>query len=175
MIEIETVFILGAGSSHPYGYPTGKELRTYICDDFAGEIDGVFNRSGIEGRIAASTYQVDDFSKAFKNSNTRTIDLFLSRNQNYSEIGRLAIVLSLLRSERESTFGGGIKSPDQDWYDLLFHMMTHTLNRSDSYKSFEQNKVTFITFNYDRSLEHFLYMSLKTLSVKRKMLRLFPR
>ena len=30
MITEETLFILGAGASNPYGFPTGKELRSYI-------------------------------------------------------------------------------------------------------------------------------------------------
>ena len=38
--------------------------------------------------------------------------------------------------------------------------MTESLIQPDSYINFKNNKVTFITFNYDRSLEHFLYESL---------------
>ena len=38
--------------------------------------------------------------------------------------------------------------------------MTKTLIEPDSWKRFGENKVSFITFNYDRSLEHFLYDSL---------------
>ena len=37
MIKEETVFILGAGASCPYGYPDGKELREQICSNFARE------------------------------------------------------------------------------------------------------------------------------------------
>jgi hypothetical protein len=32
MIDTETVFILGAGASKPYGYPTGYELKEFICE-----------------------------------------------------------------------------------------------------------------------------------------------
>ncbi len=32
MIEQETVFILGAGASFPYGYPNGDELRKSIIE-----------------------------------------------------------------------------------------------------------------------------------------------
>jgi hypothetical protein len=39
--------------------------------------------------------------------------------------------------------------------------MSETLSTPLSYKDFPSNKLTFITFNYDRSLEHFLYGSLK--------------
>lgn len=30
MIKTNTLFILGAGASKPFGYPTGKELRDLI-------------------------------------------------------------------------------------------------------------------------------------------------
>lgn len=32
MITENTVFILGAGGSCPYGYPTGMRLKDLICD-----------------------------------------------------------------------------------------------------------------------------------------------
>jgi len=38
--------------------------------------------------------------------------------------------------------------------------MTSSFNRPDDYKHFCENKVAFITFNYDRSLEYFLYDSI---------------
>lgn len=31
MITENTIFILGAGASKPYGFPTGAELREQIC------------------------------------------------------------------------------------------------------------------------------------------------
>ncbi len=38
MIEDRTVFILGAGASCPYGYPSGRELREEIYSYFANDI-----------------------------------------------------------------------------------------------------------------------------------------
>ena len=34
MITKPTVFILGAGASKPYGYPTGDGLKDFIVDQF---------------------------------------------------------------------------------------------------------------------------------------------
>jgi hypothetical protein len=39
--------------------------------------------------------------------------------------------------------------------------MTESLIKPNSYINFKNNKVTFITFNYDRSLEYFFYESLR--------------
>jgi len=38
-----TVFILGAGASKPYGYPTGQELREYICKEFQTDLQTLIN------------------------------------------------------------------------------------------------------------------------------------
>ena len=48
MIERSTLFILGAGSSNPYGYPTAKQLRTFIVNDFIIEYVNKFH-GGIWG------------------------------------------------------------------------------------------------------------------------------
>jgi hypothetical protein len=47
----------------------------------------------------------------------------------------------------------------QDWYSLLFNRMISTLKGPDDYIRFRNNKVRFITFNYDRSFEYFLHDS----------------
>jgi hypothetical protein len=49
---------------------------------------------------------------------------------------------------------------DRDWYKELFNLMDEKLRGPDAYLDFKENNVDFITFNYDRSLEHFLYDSL---------------
>lgn len=49
---------------------------------------------------------------------------------------------------------------DIDWYSYLFHKLTDWINNKNDYINFGENLVQFITFNYDRSLEHFLYESL---------------
>jgi len=89
-----------------------------------------------------------------------SIDLFLSRQPRFKEVGKLAILLSVLRHERESRFAHNAKEPDRDWYSFLYDRMTRESISKDGYKEFAQNKVAFITFNYDRSLEYFLFRSL---------------
>lgn len=156
MITEETVFILGAGASKPYNYPTGHELRLNICRNFvkdikeyAGQID--------ELQLEKLVFEASKFTESFLNSSTPSIDLFLERNQNYSILGKIAIVINILKAEHNSNLH---LDNDQDWYSYIFHRMTNDLTAPDSYNYFGSNKVTFITFNYDRSLEHFFYESL---------------
>ena len=67
--------------------------------------------------------------------------------------------MSIFDAERDSKFREDIET-NQDWYSYLYRRMTSSLVSPDSYKNFRGNNVTFITFNYDRPLEHFLYESL---------------
>lgn len=165
MIAEKTVFILGAGASYPYGYPTGKELRKYIYSDFKSYFqqfsDYYYTNETISSSANTLFSEVDAFTKSFKDSSDLSIDLFLACNDKFSKIGKLAIMLSIFDYERKSKFREDSIFPDQDWYSYLYNRMRISLTKPDSYKEFGQNDVAFITFNYDRSLEYFLYDSLR--------------
>ena len=160
MIDIDTVFILGAGASNPYGYPTGNGLRKAICSNFTGRFSGIFRMTRTSDLKATWTSKADQLATIFNKSSTPSIDLFLARNNQFSDVGKLAIILSIFDAERASEFREKSEKPDHDWYTYLFHRMSKTLIDPESYKNFSNNKVTFITFNYDRSLEQFFYESL---------------
>jgi hypothetical protein len=162
MITEDTLFILGAGASFPYGFPTGKELRRKICKEFSQDYSVLIKHrasptpdyfDGDEIKIAVN------FANIFFKSSTPSIDLFLARNHNFSEIGRKAIALTIWKAENNSIFREDVDQ-SQDWYSYLYQRMTETLTDPDNYKLIDQNKISFITFNYDRSLEYFLYESI---------------
>jgi hypothetical protein len=48
-----------------------------------------------------------------------------------------------------------------DWYSYLFDQLTAGLVGKDALPDFSDGRVAFITFNYDRSLEYFLYESVR--------------
>jgi len=65
-------------------------------------------------------------------------------------LGKLAIANALIPFENiDSLFS------TDSWYKLFFNMLNSKFN------DFEKNKISFITFNYDRSLEQFLMTTLK--------------
>lgn len=162
MISHQTVFILGAGASAPYEYPTGKILRKIICKESVENFrDCILNSPSISTpRKVNLKSDIEELSRVFYDSSTSSIDLFLSRNHRFADIGRMAIALSILLKEETSRFREDIRRQSPDWYSFLFNKMTNTLTEPDSYKYFKDNKVSFITFNYDRSFEYFLYESL---------------
>jgi len=161
MIEEETVFILGAGASCPYGYPDGKELREQICSSFVTDSQAFFEAQG-SGKplITGALVNAKTFVKKFHNSSIKSIDLFLARNPEFMQVGKWAIIFRIFAAEKNSTFREQMPNRNQDWYLYLFERLTDELVRKEDYVHFGENNVSFITFNYDRSLEHFLYESL---------------
>jgi len=172
MIKENTVFILGAGASNPYGLPTGDELRKYLCNEFSHDYEMNILAQIQEGHLSKDFEHREAidmariFARNFTNSHTPSIDLYLSRKRDEPEtvfMGKMAIIFSILKSEQSSQFEPNIqddKKKEQDWYFELYARMTNTLIEPDSYKLFGDNNVSFITFNYDRTLEHFFYISI---------------
>jgi hypothetical protein len=160
MIKKNTVFILGAGASKPFGYPTGWELRDEIIKKFLSYFQHLFVFDKCIPNDLRSNY-VDlapKFIEDLKRSNPdSSIDLFLSRNKQYAEIGKIAITLIIMHSEITGTFRNNSFNSGQDWYSYLFSKMSETLPGPNDYKKLKDNKINFITFNYDRSFEHLLY------------------
>jgi len=158
MITKPTVLILGAGASMNYGFPSGLQLKAMICK-------AIKERSGIFNDLVEATDDTDhvvDFYKNFLLSSEFSIDAFLEHNKKYYDVGRRAIANVLLRIEgQEELFDKWIDkwldpdNKDKHWYQLLFSKL------NAPFEDFEQNDLTIITFNYDRSLEYFLWESMK--------------
>jgi hypothetical protein len=71
MIDRSTVFILGAGASVPYGYPTGFQLRNDIIGSFPRELEGLLTKSGadtevIRDSVSSATDMVAKFRDSMK-------------------------------------------------------------------------------------------------------------
>jgi len=158
-----TAFILGAGASVPYGYPTAKGLREFIIKEFRQKYIEYLH---IEKHISIDEARnsTDKFSfliSSFKESSIESFDLFLSRNRKeYYNAGKFILAWCILYFETISKFNEDLENPEQDWYRLLFKELTSEMIRSNDLEKFRQNRLNIITFNYDRSLEEYLSRSL---------------
>jgi hypothetical protein len=184
LVNKKTVFVLGAGASCPYGYPSGAQLRTEICLGFKNDYLKYFKDNGLGHTIEGKNRwdQINRFIYAFNNSSTPSIDLFMARNHKWADIGKYIIAYQILTAEQRSSFRELVlvqrewyerqtnltSTPDfvrkgyfkgDDWYSYLFHRLTAGLIKPDELPDFSKDKISFITFNYDRSLEYFLYDS----------------
>jgi hypothetical protein len=138
-------FILGAGASVPYDFPTGKGLVQDIVEQFA-------DYDIYKTAFGWNKSDILELKKALKFSGLSSIDSFLENRDEYLDKGLLFIIWAIGRRESvENLFS--YKS--DNWYRYLFNRFKSKLG------DFYSNKVSFITFNYDRSLEVFLEKSLQ--------------
>ena len=152
MISKPTVLILGAGASFHAGYPIGMQLVTQICTNNSRPVIGPL----------PTRWSNDDwnsFTTRLSRSAHSSIDAFLELShadanlrKNDADLGKFLIAQTLKQNETtEALFPMGKTT----WYHTLFQSML-----VKGKPNFEKNKLSIITFNYDRSLEHFIFTAL---------------
>lgn len=185
MSEVKTVMIVGAGASREALLPTGAELKDIIAEmlDFTNAADGRIQRG--DGMISqtfrqlahdeGSVQRIQQYISAAWHIRDAlpvalSIDNFLDSHSGNREIeicGKLAIVRAILKAERGSNLWVDdsnihnklelIKLKDT-WYlslgQLLFSCRKNEIEGRLS-------SVSFIVFNYDRCVEHFIFWGLK--------------
>lgn len=181
MITDNIVFILGAGASQPFGFPTGQQLVTEIYEalEYTKETEWVpeppsqkihfsYNAGGIEREIDDDTRShnqlvqmlldsgfkknfIEQFRQSLVQSQLNSIDAFLERRTEFIPIGKMAIAYVLLKYENHEE----VMSQNSDWYRYIWNRL------NTSFLEFEKNKLSIITFNYDRSFEYYLFNAFK--------------
>ncbi len=147
----------------PYGFPSGKDLVEQICAATLPHV--VSSRTGMAKSLEMNqitklfhsqfgTNTTEEFGNALYLSQKPSIDTFLEHRKKFIDIGKFAIALLILDKEIKDNIIS-FESRGKGCYQYLFN----TLNTS--WEGFATNKVSFITFNYDRSLEQYMYISLK--------------
>src|SRR5215472_7632129 len=149
MITNPTVLVLGAGASADYGFPLGYTLVVQICAGLSSVDSNLYKQLLSCG---FTTDEIEGFRKAFELSGQLSIDTFLEHRPEFLDIGKATIACCLIPSEDETNFYR--RSGRYRWYEYLFSRMTATK------EEFSRNQLSVLTFNYDRSLEHFLYLAL---------------
>lgn len=204
MFRQRTVFILGAGASWHYGYPTGEKVVTDVIEEaevlanhftqwrFHGQFlsdyanakkaDGSPNDPASLNSRAKS--DCDELARKLRAVNPVVIDYFLGWNSGLKEIGRFVIALVILKAEaqwahlrhnrnralalKESPY------PDErdrridaskfkdDWCRFVINQL---VSGSSDFQQILDSPVSFITFNYDTSLERRLDQGLRSLEM----------
>jgi hypothetical protein len=145
---MKNIFILGAGASKPYGFPTGMELREWSIKN----VYNVFDSNDYLKQFISRKQQLDDFKIAFNKSNTNSIDLFLTRNKQYDFIGKAIIAHKMIECEKRGL--SYIEDKNDDWYFFFYNRLTDGITEISQLKNIF-NDFSFMTFNYDRSFESY--------------------
>lgn len=153
VITNNVVLVLGAGASSPYGFPLGNELVYEALYPVENDDYGVKFLEGQLLKIDVKEEELKAFRKALEASLTTSIDAFLETRDEFEELGKLIIAYLLMIREDPILLFQHERDPEnrETWYGTLFRFM-HTPNWS----RFAGNKLSIITYNYDRSLEYCL-------------------
>lgn len=179
-------FVLGAGSSYEVNMPTGGDLKGKIASSLAFKIDDSRRMAGGDDQIREALYELgqrrgsahslNDYYSAAKRisaamSQAPSIDNFIDShrsNPTIAEVGKLAIASTILKAERNSAI---YVSPDKiyntvnfqrvadTWFNAFFQLVC--LNAQEEDLPSRLARVRVVTFNYDRTLEHFLYHAIQ--------------
>lgn len=163
MIEKPTVFVLGAGAHCSYGFPSGRKLKQEIVATVRSSLQPSDNYSLLRLTTAGLGIPVEEvqqarvvaFANALERSGQGSIDAFLNANRHQSgfdTIGKAAIAQILLEREHSAN------ATNDDWLSYLFEVMIDGVDNPSDF--INKNKVYFITFNYDRFLERWLFEKL---------------
>jgi hypothetical protein len=175
MITQDTVLILGAGASMAYGFPSGQKLKSLIWQKLENCRDVIPIAFGADIATLAQREAFDVFVENFREnlllSPDYSIDSFLEHhNDDYKKLGKIGIASVLLPLERKrylyddwmlsfttENFSSIIRPKDGHWYQYLFNQIC----KHCKFEEFSCNKISVITFNYDRSLEYYLLNCLR--------------
>ena len=178
-------FVLGAGSSFEVSMPTGDELKSRIAralsfesgrfgtpkggdDQVCEALERLSQRSGSQAR---SRYFAAAELISAAMPQAPSIDNFIDSHRSNSlvaEVGKVAIASEILKAERASKL---YTSPNSNgnrldftqikdsWFNSFFQLVA--LNAQEEDLPDRLQRVRVVSFNYDRTLEHFLFHSIQ--------------
>lgn len=155
----KTIFILGAGASAPYGFPSGEKLVALIIKELENILTHTQREKSLVGRLLAKEEMMDlvlinKFKDCLFLSQAYSIDAFLSKRKEFREIGKLLIAAILLEHEKicwDNHYLFRPQEPEEHWYRYFFNEI----------KDQQEYDFRIYTFNYERSLEYFLVQTFR--------------
>ncbi|KQR29890.1 hypothetical protein ASF91_13645 [Rhizobium sp. Leaf155] len=180
MFVRKTVFIVGAGASYEIGLPVGSALTGIIGEKLDIRENGSWDSSGDThvvsaianmargGSYGATMRRYSIAAQAISTAMPQaiSIDNYLHTHADDADIvtmGKLGIAASILEAENRSSIykkEHGRYSIDfgavTSWHNTFCKMLTENVQRQNLEKIFDN--VAFITFNYDRCIEHYVSM-----------------
>lgn len=184
MFNQKTLFIIGAGAGKEIEMPLGADLSRIIANKTnISSSDGQLVKPGasqiahVLRRLAAARgeqfekWRIEACAISEGIHHARSIDAYLNTHKNNEAIqiaGKLAITESILEAEnkcylqREYGHWRDVDRANASWFPDLFYIMHDGVGKADDIRNIFTN-VSFISFNYDRCLEQYLFHAVKEL------------
>jgi hypothetical protein len=179
-------FIIGAGASNEVGMPTGYHLKSAIANALSFYVDEFRRLAGGDSTIRECLYKLAQNSSGALDVNVflqaahlinrampqaPSIDNFIDShrsNEQIADVGKLAIAAEILKAEKACKLFVDQRNVrneipfnevDDTWFNAFFQLITLNAQFSDISERFRAVRI--ITFNYDRTLEHYLHQALQ--------------
>lgn len=147
MIKTPTVFVLGAGASQPYGFPTAARLVAIAQRDGRGSVSSILGAAGFPQE------EIHAFLDRLRGSG-QSVDAFLERQPAFKKVGKAFLAMQLLPLEDDTSLCNAAE--DVDWHRyVIAGMCPPTPSR------FVGNRLKVVTFNFDRSFERRLFLMVR--------------
>jgi hypothetical protein len=181
------VFVIGAGAGFEYRMPLGSDLASGIARDTPFYFENYSSRPSrgdpdlfaiLYRKLASDPAALQRFVDAGNKlsaaiSSSISIDDAIYQLSEIPEavaLGKLCIIRSILKAEGQSTLAISQRTGRLDasagrdgWIEQMFSMAAANVKLNELKNCFKN--VTFINFNYDRCLEHYLFWSLVRLGL----------
>jgi hypothetical protein len=151
MQRTHTVFVVGAGASASYGFPVGWNLVQRLVRSAHKGVESPTFRTLLD--CGHQHADVVAFAEALRRSGRTSIDAFLEGRPDFDALGRRAIAAALIPFETVANLFSVER--DDDWLRYLCQFIV------GGRATFEGREVSIVTFNYDRTIEHFFASALQ--------------
>lgn len=151
------VFVLGAGASYDLGFPLGTKLVSEVLQTLAGSGSEEYQKLY---RLIAEEHgekTVLSMGESLRKSGLSSIDRFLEQHREnpiFQDIGYRSIANIIHYYETEHRLYA-----NNHWYGLLHNRIFDDFH--GDFQGYKNAPIAFITFNYDRSLEQFLFNAIQ--------------
>lgn len=179
-------FVLGAGASFEVNMPTGNDLKKKITACLSFKFDNFGHPRGGDDNVREALFQLGQHPEATASTQTYfdaaaliraampqapSIDNFIDSHRKtpqVAKVGKLAIAAEILRAETSSALyvsPANINNKlnfdrvSDTWYNSFFQLLHLNAQQDDLPERLRRVRV--VTFNYDRTLEHFLFHSIQ--------------
>ena len=179
-------FVIGAGASSEVNMPTGHGLKEAIASALAFKVDDSRRLAGGDPTLREAMYQLaqrpgshGDINQYLNSARliqggmpqAPSIDNFIDSHRadpRIAECGKLAIAFQILKAERASKLfvdPGNIYNRlkfgkiEDTWFNAFFQLLALNAQLEDLHERL--SRVTVVSFNYDRTLEHFLHQAVQ--------------
>ena len=176
MFSQPIVFVIGAGASVEFsGFPTGRQLMERIAsnvDALGGSGDpqlwGILGENFVHSKVLLLQEAGRALAKQVQAGMPSIDDIltWFAAREEVVRLGKIAIVHEILKGERASVLYNELDptlTPFRDfsttWVHHFLSMVLSGQRGENAEHAFDN--VTLINFNYDRTVEHFLYSALQ--------------